>query len=116
MPLASPPDAVVFDLDGTLIDSRRDITTAVNRTRERYGLPPLALEDVVGMVGEGARLLVERAFRDLKTELHDEVLVLYLAAYREVCLDETQPYPGIPEMLAALQERYPLALLSNKGE
>jgi phosphoglycolate phosphatase len=118
MPLASLPAALVFDLDGTLIDSRRDITTAVNRTRERYGLPPLPLEEVVGMVGEGARLLIERAFPEpeLPAERRDEALVLYLAAYREVCLDETRPYPGVPEMLAALAERYPMALLSNKGE
>jgi phosphoglycolate phosphatase len=117
VPLTAPPAALVFDLDGTLIDSRRDITTAVNRTREAYGLPPLSLEQVVGMVGEGARLLVERAFgADLPAERLDEVLVRYLAAYREVCLDDTRPYPGIPEMLTTLQERYPLALLSNKGE
>jgi phosphoglycolate phosphatase len=117
VPLTAPPAALVFDLDGTLIDSRHDITTAVNRTRETYGLPPLSLEQVVGMVGEGARLLVERAFgADLPAERLDEVLVRYLAAYREVCLDDTRPYPGIPEMLTTLQERYPLALLSNKGE
>ncbi|HEX3528440.1 MAG TPA: HAD-IA family hydrolase [Thermoanaerobaculia bacterium] len=116
MPLASLPAALVFDLDGTLIDSRHDITTAVNRTRGRYDLPPLQLEEVVGMVGEGARLLIERAFPELPADRRDEALVLYLAAYRDVCLDETRPYPGVPEMLAALAERYPLALLSNKGE
>jgi len=118
MPLASLPAALVFDLDGTLIDSRHDITTAVNRTRERYGLPPLPLEEVVGMVGEGARLLIERAFpeSELPADRRDEALVHYLTAYRDVCLDETRPYPGVPEMLAALAERYPLALLSNKGE
>jgi phosphoglycolate phosphatase len=116
MPLTSPPAALVFDLDGTLIDSRRDITTAINRIRGRYGLPPLELEEVVGMVGEGARVLIERAFAGLPAERLDEALVLYLAAYREVCLDETCPYPGVPEMLAALAAVYPLALLSNKGE
>lgn len=116
MPLTSLPAALVFDLDGTLIDSRRDITTAINRIRGRYGLPPLELEEVVGMVGEGARVLIERAFAELPAERLDEALVLYLAAYREVCLDETRPYPGVPEMLAALAGRYPLALLSNKGE
>jgi phosphoglycolate phosphatase len=114
---ATPPAVLVFDLDGTLIDSRRDITTAINRIRERYGLPAFSLEEVVGMVGEGARVLIERAFgSDLPAERLDEALVLYLAAYREVCLDETRPYPGIPEMLATLVDRYPLALLSNKGE
>jgi phosphoglycolate phosphatase len=117
VPLTTPPAALVFDLDGTLIDSRRDITTAINRTREAYGLPPLTLEQVVVMVGEGARVLIERAFGpDLPAERLDEVLVRYLATYRDVCLDETRPYPGIPEMLEVLAARYPLALLSNKGE
>jgi phosphoglycolate phosphatase len=117
VPLTAPPAALVFDLDGTLIDSRRDITTAINRARGWYGLAPLQLEEVVGMVGEGARVLIERAFGpDLLKERLDETLTLYLDAYREVCLDETRPYPGVPEMLDALAARYPLALLSNKGE
>jgi phosphoglycolate phosphatase len=111
------PAAIVFDLDGTLIDSRRDITTAVNRVRAGYGLPPLRLEQVVTMVGEGARVLVERALgRELPEAELGSALSTYLAAYDEVLLDTTRPYPGVPEMLAALAGGYPLALLSNKGE
>jgi len=110
------PAALVFDLDGTLIDSRRDITTAVNRIREEHGLPPLALERVVTMVGEGARLLIERALPEIPAERIDETLAAYLEHYRRVCLDETRPYPGVEEMLARLVPSYPLALLSNKGE
>jgi len=111
------PAALVFDLDGTLIDSRRDITTAINRMRAELGLPPLALEQVVTMVGEGARLLVERALGpEYPPERVDHALARYLAHYEEVCLDETRPYPGVPEMLAVLEARYPQALLSNKGE
>jgi len=111
------PAALVFDLDGTLIDSRRDITTAVNRMRSGYGLPPIPLEAVVTMVGEGARLLVERALGPgFPPEGIDEALVRYHGHYGEVCLDETRPYPGVVEMLAALAARYPMALLSNKGE
>jgi phosphoglycolate phosphatase len=111
------PDALVFDLDGTLIDSRRDITTAINRMRADLGLPPLALEQVVTMVGEGARLLVERALGPGFTpDRIDEALPRYLGYYWEVCLEATKPYPGIEAMLAALAGRYPLALLSNKGE
>jgi phosphoglycolate phosphatase len=111
------PAALVFDLDGTLIDSRRDITTAINRMRAERGLPPLPLEAVVMMVGEGARLLVERTLGPgVPSEEVDRALARYLEHYRDVCLDETQPYPGIEEMLAELAGRYPLALLSNKGE
>lgn len=111
------PEALVFDLDGTLIDSRRDITTAINRMRGELGLPPLTLEQVVTMVGEGARLLVERALGPGYTpEEVGRALARYLVHYHDVCLETTVPYPGIPKMLAALSKRYPLALLSNKGE
>ncbi|HEX4961491.1 MAG TPA: HAD-IA family hydrolase [Thermoanaerobaculia bacterium] len=111
------PGALVFDLDGTLIDSRRDITTAVNRMRSEWALPPLALEQVVAMVGEGAHLLVERALGPgVPPEEIDRALARYLGFYDEVCLETTKPYPGIEEMLADLGGRYPLALLSNKGE
>lgn len=111
------PAALVFDLDGTLIDSRRDITTAINRMRSGYGLPPIPLEAVVTMVGEGARLLVERALGPgFPPDRIDEALARYLEHYSEVCLEQTRPYPGVEEMLETLSASYPLALLSNKGE
>jgi phosphoglycolate phosphatase len=111
------PAALVFDLDGTLIDSRRDITTAINRMRGELGLGALPLEAVITLVGEGARLLVERALPEgLPPERIDELLARYLAFYEEVCLDQTRPYPGVEEMLAGLAGAYPMALLSNKGE
>jgi phosphoglycolate phosphatase len=111
------PAVLVFDLDGTLIDSRQDITTAINRMRDGYGLPPLALREVVTMVGEGARVLIERAVgRELPATEIDPALRRYLAYYDEVLLATTRPYPGVPEMLAELAAAYPLALLSNKGE
>jgi phosphoglycolate phosphatase len=111
------PDALVFDLDGTLVDSRQDITTAINRMRAGYGLPPLSLEQVVAMVGEGARVLIERAVgRELPAAEIEPALRRYLDYYDEVLLATTRPYPGVPELLAALAAVYPVALLSNKGE
>ena len=111
------PAALVFDLDGTLIDSRQDITAALNRVRAGYGLAPLTLKAVVTMVGEGPRVLIERAVGgELPASELEPALGRYLAFYDEVLLDATRPYPGVPEMLAALAAAYPVALLSNKGE
>jgi phosphoglycolate phosphatase len=116
----SRPAALVFDLDGTLIDSRRDITTAINRMRADLVLAPLTLGQVVTMVGEGAKALVRRALadwdQDPAPDRLKEILDRYLSYYGEVCLDTTQAYPGIEEMLAELAPAYRLALLSNKGE
>lgn len=108
--------ALVFDLDGTLVDSRADLAAAVNRTRADLGRPPLALERIVGMVGEGARLLVSRALEGARGEELDCALALFLAHYEPRCTVETRPYPGIPELLAAAAARRPLALLTNKPE
>jgi phosphoglycolate phosphatase len=110
------PGALVFDLDGTLIDSRRDIATALNRLRSDLGLPPLSLDEVVTMVGEGAKVLVRRALADGDGEPTRELLDRYLSYYQEVCLDTTVAYPGIEEMLAELAPTYRMAVLSNKGE
>ena len=111
------PAAIVFDLDGTLVDSRRDLATAINRVRVELGLAPISIPEIVAMVGEGARLLVERALGpDFPPEKFDAAFARYFEFYADVLLDETVPYEGVPEMLAELAERYPLALLTNKGE
>lgn len=120
MPAITRPAALVFDLDGTLIDSRKDITTAINQLRAELGLPPLTLDQVVAMVGEGAKVLIRRALADWDADLGPErlkeVLDRYLVLYREVCVDTTRPYPGIEEMLEELAADYRMAVLSNKGE
>lgn len=112
--------AVVFDLDGTLVDSRPDIATAVNRLRDELALPGLDLAAVGRMMGEGSRTLVRRALADAPgtpadrpvefEPLHGRFLELYAA----VCTVATRPYEGVEELLAQGSRRWPLALLTNK--
>jgi len=109
---------IVFDLDGTLVDSSRDIAAALNAALQRLapGTPPLPLARVLDFVGEGARLLVERALAHAGLALApDDVLPVYLDCYRERLLDSTRLYPGVTESLEALGARgVALAVLSNK--
>jgi phosphoglycolate phosphatase len=80
-------------------------------------MAPLAIDVVVGMVGEGARTLVSRALGpDFPPDRFEAAFSSYRSFYRDVCLDATVPYKGIPELLAELSPRYPLAVLTNKGE
>ena len=112
----SPARALVFDLDGTLVDSRADLAAAVNRTRADLDLPPLALDEIVAMVGEGARRLVSRALDGLEGEPLERALARFLFHYEPRCTVETRPYPGLSGLLAAEAARRPLALLTNKPE
>ena len=111
------PAGVVFDLDGTLVDSRLDLAAAVNATRVRLALAPLPVGAITEMVGEGARTLVRRALPGaIAGEAFDDALALFLELYYDRCLDATEAYPGIPELLAELSSRLPLAVLTNKPE
>lgn len=110
------PQVVVFDLDGTLVDSRRDLAEAANRLIREHGGEPLSLEQVVGMVGEGVRILVERVLRaGCGTEAVGEPEVdRFRELYAEGLLRNTRPYPGIVELLERLHGQLPLAVLTNK--
>ncbi len=108
---------IIFDLDGTLVDSRADLTAAVNHVLRGFELPQVSPEVVAGYVGEGARLLVQRALGVAHGAHFDEGLQHFLAYYGAHLLDLTQAYPGVPEMLAALATRsVKQAVLSNKPE
>ena len=107
---------LVFDLDGTLVDSSRDLASAVNAALQQVapGTPAIPLPVVVGFVGEGARLLVERALRHAGSGLPiEQVLPVFFECYAERLLDTTRLYDGIAEALDALAAQT-LAVLTNK--
>lgn len=110
---------VVFDLDGTLIDSRLDLIHSVNATLRHFHRPELPGDVIASYIGDGAPVLVRRALGDPKHEKGvKEALDFFLAYYREHKLDHTHLYPGIKEMLRAIGNvngvRRRMAVLSNK--
>lgn len=106
---------LVFDLDGTLVDSQRDLTEAVNATRAWMGLAPLTQENVSRYVGNGAPVLVQRALPDASEEDWSRGLQYFLEYYREHMLDSTTLYPGVRDALDQLHAAgVPLAVLTNK--
>ena len=108
-------DLVVFDLDGTLIDSVTDIARAANRTLADFGLPERSEAEITAYLGEGARRLVEQLRIESDGVTVDDLLAGFSKHYLARPLDNTEPYPGIPEMLDGLLDR-PVALATNKPE
>jgi phosphoglycolate phosphatase len=109
-----PVRLIVFDLDGTLIDSRRDIADAANALLASCGAEPLPEPDIGRMVGDGAATLVARAFAARGLTPPPDALDRYLAFYRTRQLSHTRPYPGIMNVLRVLGDRSTLAVLTNK--
>jgi phosphoglycolate phosphatase len=106
--------AFVFDLDGTLIDSKLDLVLSMNATLVYLGRKPLEHEQIAGYVGGGVPLLIKRALGENGTEEEIEKgIVHFLDYYREHMLDNTLPYPGVRECLDALRGRE-MAVLTNK--
>jgi phosphoglycolate phosphatase len=108
---------VVFDLDGTLIDSERDLADSTNDVIVGYGAQALPVEAVAAMVGEGTRTLVQRALaaRGLDAPI-DQALDRFRQAYDRRLTAHTRPYAGIVEAVADLSGRARLAVLTNKPE
>jgi phosphoglycolate phosphatase len=109
-------DLVIFDLDGTLIDSKEDLSCAVNAARAHSGMPPLDNETVYSYVGEGAPVLIRRALGpDATHEQVQEALTFFLAYYNDHMIDHTVLYPGVLETLdRLLAAEVKMAVLTNK--
>lgn len=109
---------VIFDLDGTLLDTLEDLRDSVNHALRAEGLPERSLDEVRAFVGNGIRRLIERAVpQGSSAETVDRVHAAFSAHYAEHCADKTAPYAGIPELLAELRSRCcKLGVVSNKDD
>jgi phosphoglycolate phosphatase len=109
--------AVIFDLDGTLLDSLADLAAAMNRTLAARGFPTHPLDAYRAFVGDGVQKLAERALPNDRQQERASLVASYQADYEKHLLEATTPYPGIPALLDGLTARgMPMAVLSNKPD
>ena len=107
--------AVIFDLDGTLINTLDDLAASTNQALRRYSLPEHPAEAFKTFIGDGTRTLISRCIPSDHQHLVDEILDLMEAHYHQHYADLSRPYPGVPEMIQSLQQMsLPLAVLTNK--
>ena len=113
-----PVKAVLFDLDGTLLDTIEDLADSLNHILTRYGLPVRTVAEVQQLVGNGIPKLLERAVSpDTPKERIAEMYRQFLAWYQTHCRVRTGPYQGIPELVDELKRRgFRLAVISNKAD
>ena len=105
---------LIFDLDGTLVDTKKDLTASVNFVRQQYDLPSLPEQEISRFIGDGALMLVRRALADKASEKNvQDGLQMFLSYYRAHMLDKTILYPGVRETLDGFSD-WKLAVLTNK--
>jgi phosphoglycolate phosphatase len=105
---------IAFDLDGTLIDSSRDLADSVNELLGELGAAPLALEDVTRMIGEGAKVLIRRALAASGIPEDAKAIARFLEIYDRKLLDHTVPYQGILDVVRVARKHARVAVLTNK--
>lgn len=108
---------VIFDLDGTLMDTLADLHSAVNHTLRQYGCPERSVDAVRRFVGNGARRLIELSLPGTDNDpAVDRVLADFQTYYNANCRGQTRPYPGVSEALTQIRAQYPVAVVSNKPD
>ena len=108
---------IIFDLDGTLLDTLEDLHAAVNHTMAQFGCPSRTIEEVRRFVGNGVDQLVRLSLPGKDSDPPvEEVIAAYRTYYNAHCQEKTGPYAGILEALTALGSEYPLAVVSNKPD
>ena len=108
---------ILFDLDGTLIDSLADLTDSVNYVMAKYNCPQHTADAVRSFVGTGVRRLMEQALPGLETDPPiDEALAVYRAHYEKNSHNKTRPYDGIVQALEQIRQKYPVGVVSNKPD
>ena len=108
--------AILFDLDGTLLNTLDDLKNSVNYALEACGYPTRTLEEIRRFVGNGAENLIFQSVPEGEQGNVPQVLAQFRQHYALHSNDLTAPYPGIPEALAQLGEKYPMAVVSNKPD
>ena len=114
LPRPFPVDLLIFDLDGTLIESKWDIATAVNLTLGELGLPRRSQEEIFGYVGDGVKRLLRLSVGEENQSRYEEALRAFRGHYLAHCLDRTRYYPGVETMLSHFAGK-PKAVATNKS-
>ena len=108
---------ILFDLDGTLLDTLQDLADSVNHTLRKYGCPEHTVAEIRSYLGNGARNLIEQSLPGTPNDPPvDTVLADYQVWYREHSQIKTRPYDGILEALAEIRKEFPVAVVSNKPD
>lgn len=109
---------VLFDLDGTLLDTLEDLYQATNRILRHFGCPERTKEEIRQIVGNGARVQMQKALPGKEDDPPlEQVLQAYQTLYNAICVDgSAKPYPGVTEALREIAARYPVAIVSNKPD